>query len=161
MERMTQMSSMHLPTSGENLAHRDAAFALLNELERRWKSGAGATLRLHVERDGLAGVFGEHRLRVERIYLRRAAIHEEVNHALCFGGKLGRMRQQGRSSGRGRAELLKRAPRASEPKPMPECFRSCRRLNPSPNRDWMEVAVRLDIPLIHKGEFTGLQQHLR
>src|ERR1035438_7116318 len=79
----------------EDLAHRYTALALRDEFERRWESGAGPPLGLHVQGNGLAGVFCEHGLRVECIYLRRSAVHEKVNDPFRLGRKLRRMRRQG------------------------------------------------------------------
>jgi hypothetical protein len=77
----------------EDLAHLDAAFTVFLELERRGKRGAG--LALGAERFGqrLAGIFGQGRLGIERIDVRRAAVEEEVDDALGLAGK---MRQAGR-----------------------------------------------------------------
>ena len=49
----------------------------------------------------LAGVFVEHRLGVEGVDVRRAAVHEDVDDALGFGGEVGCVRAEriGRGGG--------------------------------------------------------------
>ena len=50
---------------------------------------------------GLAGVLGEQRLGVERVDVRRPAVHEQVDDVLGLGREVRRVRQQRIAAGRG------------------------------------------------------------
>ena len=81
----------------KQFAHLDAALAVLLELERRLKRRAGVALGLQiVHRQRLAVQFGQRRLRIERIHVRRSAIREDVNDALGLGRKVRRFRSERR-----------------------------------------------------------------
>ena len=93
---MTQMSSMHLGDVRKELADLDAALAVLLELERRREGRAGLALGAAGCRVGsaLPAYFCQRRLGIERIDVRRAAVHEQVDDALGLGGKLRRLGQE-------------------------------------------------------------------
>ena len=87
----------------EDVADLDAALAVLVEFERRGEGGAGLALgRECAAGQQLAGIFVEHRFGIERVDVRRAAVHEDVDDALGFGGEVGRVRAEriGRGGGR-------------------------------------------------------------
>lgn len=80
------MSSMHSPTWGKSFADFDAAFAPFREFERgRHVLASGA---------GLTGLFDQFRLGIESIDVRRAAVHEQVNHVLRPGSEVRRVRSE-------------------------------------------------------------------
>ena len=104
----------------------------LLELERRGERGAGLALGRQRCRRAAAwpAYFVEHRLGVERIDVRRAAVHEDVDDALGFGGEVGRVRA---AVDRSTAAVafwapMIRSPSASAPKPMPQRWSSSRRV---------------------------------
>ncbi len=71
----------------EQLAHFDAALAVLLERERRLQQRAGLALGRHrAARQRLAMVLVEHRLRIEAVDLRQSAVHVEEDHALGARG---------------------------------------------------------------------------
>ena len=86
---------------GKQLAHFQAALAVLRELERRFEARAGRALGFEHIRQRFAVVFVQHRLRVEGIDLRRAAIHEEMHHAFRLRLKMRPSHGQRVQSGRG------------------------------------------------------------
>ena len=89
-----QVVNVRLGRAGEELAHLDAALAVLLERERRAQGRTGFALGAK-SRPGkrLAVVLRQHRLGVERIDVRRAAIHEQMDD--LFGPR-GEMRRLGR-----------------------------------------------------------------
>src|SRR5579862_851774 len=61
----------------------DAAFPVFLKRKRRLERRARLAFRLRiVERQRFAVILRQHRLRVERIDMRRPAVHEQMNHAL-------------------------------------------------------------------------------
>ena len=73
----------------EQITDLNAALAVLLKLERRLKRCAGFPFRFQVvHRQGLTVEFGKNRLGIERVYVRRTAIGEDVNDALGFAWKL-------------------------------------------------------------------------
>src|SRR5205814_8478826 len=92
----------------EELGHLDARLAVLLERERRSHERTGLALgRDRAARQRLPVVLVEHRLRIEAVDLREAAVHEEEDHAL----RARRMIEPARIE---RAVLLNRARRASD-----------------------------------------------
>src|SRR5215471_8066184 len=79
---------------GKNLADIDTALAELAECEWRGKCGTGTSLRLQRDWYRLAAEFGERRLWIEGIHVRRTAVHEQMQNTLGFG------RQRRRSGGK-------------------------------------------------------------
>lgn len=71
----------------KQLADLDAALAVLLERKRRAKGRAGLALGREVQRNGFPVELSELGLRVERIDLRRAAVHEQEDHALGLRGQ--------------------------------------------------------------------------
>ena len=85
IERMTQMSSITLPTLAKDLADFDAALAVLLELERRGERRAGLALGGQVRRrQRLAGVFGEPGLG-SNVSTCEPAVQEQVDDVLRLG----------------------------------------------------------------------------
>ncbi len=66
----------------EHLAHLEAALAVFLNLNGDLKPAPVGRSVLSRFGSALPSNFVEHRLRIERIHLRRAAVHEEVDHAL-------------------------------------------------------------------------------
>src|SRR5262249_31957564 len=78
-----------------DLADLDAGLATLRELERRLHQPAGATFGLLFQTGWLlAVVLDQRRLGVERIDLRRATVHEEVDDALGLRLEVRLLRRQ-------------------------------------------------------------------
>ena len=134
------MSSMCCGGVREQLADLDAALAVLLELERRGERGAGLALGRQVRhRQGLAGVFVQRRLGVERIDVGGPAVHEQVDDALGLRRKMRQPRRQrilvagvadSPAGRRAAAPPSASTPaRPSMPKPMPERRRSSRRVS--------------------------------
>ncbi len=95
----------------KQLADRDAALAVLLEFPRAAERVAVVVelrrLDLHLER--LAVLRGQPRLGIERVDLRRPAIHVEEDHALRLGGEMGgswRQRAGGRRCRFGRRQQI-------------------------------------------------------
>ena len=151
------MSSTQLADVREELADLDAALAVLLELERRRERRAGAPLGLQRDRQRLAGVLRERRLGVERVDVRRAAVHEQVDDALRLGGKRRLLRRERIDAAIG-AACSSRSPSSAQrdaPMPMPQRDSSSRRVT---NRSAMLHALSSSID---EHELVGLQQHLR
>ena len=88
---------------GEDFADFDSALAVLLKLERRRKSRARLAFRAQIRRwKRFSGVFVERRFGIERVHMGRSAIHEKVNDALGFGGKLWCFGREWRSGSRAR-----------------------------------------------------------
>ena len=82
--------------SGEQLADLQTALPVPAKLERRAHGGAGLALGAEVgARQRLSVVLRQQGLGVERVDVRRAAVHEQVDDLLGPGGELGRPRGQG------------------------------------------------------------------
>ena len=80
---------------GENLAHLHARLTVPLKLKWRLEQTARAALRLEIGIGRtLAVILVERRLGIERIHLRRPAIHEQVNHPLGARRKMRRLRGQ-------------------------------------------------------------------
>src|ERR1044072_2129287 len=92
--------------SRKELADLDAALPVWFEREWRLQQRAGLALGLEISGGrGLPVVFIEHRLRVEGIDLRRAAIEEQEDDVFGLGGKMRRLwSQRIQVAGGGRAE---------------------------------------------------------
>ena len=92
IELMTQRSSTHFATSGNSSLTQAAALPVLLELPGRLAAGCRSRLETTFgsrERQRLAVVALEQRLVIEGIHLRRAAVHEQEDHALGPRGKCG------------------------------------------------------------------------
>ena len=89
---MTAMSSIDRATLRKEVADFDAALAVLAELERRGEGGAGLALGAPGCRRAAAwpAYFVEHRLGIERIDVRRPAVHEQVDDVLGLGREMRR-----------------------------------------------------------------------
>jgi hypothetical protein len=83
---------------GKDFTNLDPAAPIALELEWRPESRAGAPFGLQVKVLGefLAVILVEGRLGIKGIDMRRSTAHEQVNHALGLGGKLGFFRRQRR-----------------------------------------------------------------
>ena len=119
------MSSTHSPTCGNSSLTSMPALAVLLERERRSHQRAGLALggdRAAGQR--LAVVLVEHRLRIEAVDLRQAAVHEQEDHALGARGMIELARvERRRPAPNGPAALAIDSPtrpaNASMPKPLP------------------------------------------
>ena len=80
-------SSTQLADIREDLADFGAALAESSESEWRRKRGAGAALGLQRDRNRLARELRQRRLRIERVDVRAAAVHEQVQDALRLCGQ--------------------------------------------------------------------------
>ncbi len=80
----------------EDLGNFQPALAVLLECEGRLERRACLAFGGPIGRDRLAVVLGEHRLGVERIDMRRPAVHEQMHDPFCLAGKLRRLRQHRR-----------------------------------------------------------------
>src|SRR6266567_7698193 len=90
----------------ENFADLDTALAIFSEAERRTHQITCPALRSEVSsRHGLPVVFGQHRLWVKCIDLRKTAVEEQKNDVLRPGGKLGRLGCERVLERRGRSGL--------------------------------------------------------
>ncbi len=79
----------------ENLAHFDPALPVFFEVVRRLVSRAGFPLGLQMlQRDALPVHRRELRFRVKGVHVRRSAVHEQVDDALRFAGKMRRARRE-------------------------------------------------------------------
>ena len=102
----------------KEFADLNAALAVLPELERGRKGGAGFAFRpqiLHGQR--FAGIFLQSRLGIERIHVRRPAVHKKVDDPLGFGGerrRFGRQRRKVTAAGlrHGHPEAVEQAGQA-------------------------------------------------
>ena len=74
----------------KKLADLDATLPVFLELERRAKRAAGLPLGREMNRDFLAVEFRQLGLRIERIHMRRSAVHEKLDVAFDLRGKLRR-----------------------------------------------------------------------
>ena len=80
---------------GEQLADLDAALAVLRELERRAHGRAGLALGAQIAAgQRLAVILVQQRLGIERVDLRRPAVHEQVHDLLGLAGKVRRLGRQ-------------------------------------------------------------------
>jgi hypothetical protein len=93
----------------EHLAHFKPALAAFGEFERRFETRAGRALRFEHVRQRLAVVLVQHRLRVERIDVRGAAVHEEMHHALRLRLKMRPFQRHRVQRGRGGLLVEQRA----------------------------------------------------
>src|SRR6266568_2417586 len=101
-ESGTQAPDRFLSPEGRDvrkeLAHFDAAPAMLFEFPRRLHQPADVSLRegeRSLERKRLAVIPNQPRLGVERIDARWAAVHEEKDHALGLWLEMGSLRSEG------------------------------------------------------------------
>ena len=78
----------------EDVADLEAALAMPGKAERGRQRRAGLPFGRKADRRGLVGIFGERRLRVEGVDLRRAAIQKEMDHALRTRGEVGGLHRQ-------------------------------------------------------------------
>ena len=120
MERITQNSSIKPPTRGNNLRHLHAALTAFAERKRRREQIAGRALRLRsAARHRLPVVLRQHRLGIEGIDMGHAAVHHQVDDALCLRRKmrrLGRKRVRCRhAAGCARPAFRSRRPCAAAP----------------------------------------------
>jgi len=78
------------------LADRQTGFATFHKLERRWPQPARAIFRFQFSgaRRPLARMRRERRLKIERVDLRRTAIHVQMNDVFRAGTKMGRLERQ-------------------------------------------------------------------
>ena len=85
----------------EKIADRDSALPVLAEFPRRIEHHANVVelRRRDVDLDGLAMLAVEARFRVERIDLRRPAIHEQENHARRLGPEMRKRSARGPFAG--------------------------------------------------------------
>ncbi len=91
----------------KNFADFNSALAIFVELKWRCECGAGLPFRRqHAAGQGLAGIFGERWLGVERIDVRRAAVHEQMDDVFGTRGEMRRSRQQRVGCRRGSALRL-------------------------------------------------------
>ena len=90
---MSSIDSRHVR---EQLADLDAALAVLLELERRAERRAGLRSVLQIATRQLSGraYLVRARLGIERIHVRRPAVHEQVDDALGLGREMRRRGQQ-------------------------------------------------------------------
>ena len=119
------MSSAHRADVREQLADLHAALAVLLERERRSHQRAGLALggdRAAGQR--LAVVLVEHRLGIEAVDLRQAAVHEQEDDALgAFAGVIAAATSAARAT-----ESLTRPANAIMPKPLPMRHSASRRV---------------------------------
>ena len=97
IERMTHMSSACFATFGKSSLISMPLWPYLPKLPRRFQQIADAVLRERerpLERQRLAVVRGQPRLGIERVHVRRTAVHEQENDSLRTRGEMRRFRRQ-------------------------------------------------------------------
>ena len=152
IERITQMSSMREPMRGKiSLTSMPLCPCRSNRNGDRIRLPVLRSVRRLPPGKRLAVILVEHRLGVEGIDLRHAAIHEQKDHALGLGRKVrGLWRER-----RGRLCRPAGWPKPSMPKPLPIRRSASRRLKGG------ETVRMLHQVSIQKTEFVRAQQHLR
>ena len=106
----------------ENIADFNSALPILVELERRCEGGAGlAFRRKRTAGKRLTGVFGERRLRVERVDVRRAPVHEQMDDVFGAGCEMRRLGSSGLVDAADAVCAWRiKSPNAKAPNPMPQ-----------------------------------------
>ncbi len=121
----------------EQVAHLDTGLAVSLKLERRGEGGAGLAFGAEVgARQQFAGVFRQRRLGIERIDVRRAAVHKQVDDALGLAEKV---RPLGCERRRGTAGIGRRTPALAKPSGSPGRARRSPCRNDTGNRGGCEA----------------------